>query len=254
MKKRLTIDLIYNLVLAGLLSCMLPGCENDTVYPLSTTSTLKINVSNTVNGTSLQLGQMAYTNVSGNNYQVDLLRYYLSNFSLVKSDSNYYNLRNYDLIDAENAESCKITGDNVPNGKYTYLCFYVGVDSTHNNSIDQTGDLDPLYGMFWPWNTGYIFFKHEGYYVDSLGSTNNLLFHYGTAPALVTVAIPVNIELSGSTCSIDLQFDLNSVYNTPTPIDFNVDNYHQSASGSERDWIETMKQNLSTAFTITAVH
>lgn len=239
--------LVSMVVVMGLLQ----ACKKDDTPTVSNSLTLRIR--NTVDGQPLQLGQMTYTNVSGNTYQVDLLRYYMSNVTLLRQDGSGFNIGNYDLINAEDASSCVISGSNIPNGSYDSLRFYLGVDSTRNNDLAQTGDLDPSYGMYWPWNTGYIFFKHEGYYLDTAGATQDLLLHYGTSVALVTVTLPANVVFNNQSRTIDVDFNLNDVYNQPVPIDFNVDNYHQSSSGNERNWIENMKLNFGTAFSVTGI-
>ncbi|MFZ9029152.1 MAG: MbnP family protein [Crocinitomicaceae bacterium] len=40
--------------------------------------------------------------------------------------------------------------------------FLVGTDSTLNTAGILEGDLDPIKGMYWAWNTGYINLKLEG--------------------------------------------------------------------------------------------
>jgi hypothetical protein len=242
------------LLFACLLAAVNTGCKEENVEPPATSGSISFQFTNTVGAAPVQLGQLTYTNAMGNTWQVDLLKYYISNITLVKSDGTEHNIGNYDLIDEEQPDSKTIQSTGIPNGTYTSLRFHVGIDSARNNSLDQSGDLDPSYGMFWPWNTGYIFFKHEGYYIDSSGSVQPLLFHYGTDLSLVTVLLPVNITVNGNSKTIDLDFDLQALYDTPNAIDFNVDNYHQSTFGAERSWIEAMKQNLAGSFRVTAVH
>jgi hypothetical protein len=234
-------------------AALVSGCKDETVDPPPSSGTITFKFRNTVGSAPVQLGQMVYNNAAGNSWQIDLLKYYVSNITLVKGDGTTHNIGNYDLIDEELPESKTIASSGVPNGTYNTLRFYLGVDSARNNNLDQSGDLDPSYGMFWPWNTGYIFFKHEGYYLDTAGSIQPLLFHYGTDLSLVTVELPVSITVNGGSKTVDLDFDLQSAYDSPNPIDFNVDNYHQSTFGAERSWIEAMKQNLATAFRITRV-
>lgn len=243
------------LLFLSFFTSILAACtKNQDENPVPSNGVINFRFSNVVGTDPLQLGQLVYANAAGNLWQADLLKYYVSNVTLVRSDSSTHDLGNYDLIDEEVPESKSFQSTAVPNGTYTALRFLVGIDSARNNDLDQSGDLDPSYGMFWPWNTGYIFFKHEGYYQDSSGAIQPLLFHYGTDLSLVTVELPVNLTVRGNQKSIDIAFDLQSLYNSPNIIDFNVDNYHQSTFGSERSWIEAMKQNLSAAFRITAVN
>ena len=41
---------------------------------------------------------------------------------------------------------------------------HLGTDSSTNVSGNLDGDLDPINGMYWAWNSGYINFKLEGYW------------------------------------------------------------------------------------------
>ncbi len=59
------------------------------------------------------------------------------------------------------------------------LSFTIGVDSLYNVSGVQTGDLDPVKGMFWTWNSGYIMAKLEGTSPVSSQPNNNFEFHIG---------------------------------------------------------------------------
>lgn len=61
--------------------------------------------------------------------------------------------------------------DNEPRGEITSISFIVGTDSSTNVSGALDGDLDPIKGMYWAWNTGYINFKLEG-------TLNKLNFEY----------------------------------------------------------------------------
>ncbi|MFM2207816.1 MAG: hypothetical protein RL213_1791 [Bacteroidota bacterium] len=241
------------IVLSALAAILLPGCREEQDEPVPTNGVVHFRITNMVGNDTLRLSQLSYTNAAGNTWQVDLLKYYVSNITLVKDNGTLHNLKNYDLVDEELPESKIIGGNEIPVGRYSSLRFYVGVDSTRNNSLDQSGDLDPSYGMFWPWNTGYIFFKHEGFYMDTTGALQALLFHYGTDLSLVSVEIPVELNITGGSKTVDIAFDLQSLYDSPNIIDFNVDNYHQSTFGSERSWIEAMKQNLAASFRVTSI-
>ncbi|MFM7217567.1 MAG: MbnP family protein [Bacteroidota bacterium] len=232
-----------------LLACF-AGCKKDE----KTTGQVSFTISNKVDSLNLQLGQMAYTTSEGNTYQVDLLKYYITNFTFLRADGSTYNAKNYDLIDAENPASWNIQLSGIPNGTYTGLRFYLGVDSTKNFVLDQTGDLDPANNMFWTWSTGYIFFKHEGFFINSNGLQQTLRLHYGGPVALSTIEVPVAFIVDADQKHIDMTFNLNALYNSPTPIDLDVDYDHQSALANERTWLATMNQNFTTAFTITGVH
>ncbi len=123
-----------------------------------------------------------YVNSSGETFKVSKFTYYISNVSLTKTDGKVFTVAqddSYFLIKEDVATSQKVELKNVPEGDYKSISFIVGVDSVRNCSpIDKrTGALDIANGMYWIWNTGYIFSKLEG---SSAVATNNIIeFHLG---------------------------------------------------------------------------
>ena len=99
----------------------------------------------------------------GDSLKFDKFKYYLTNVQLKKSDGTWWkDIESYYLVDLSLLNGNIITIDNVPNGTYTEMKYVLGVDSARNNSGAQTGVLSVANGMFWSWNTGYIFLKAEG--------------------------------------------------------------------------------------------
>jgi hypothetical protein len=95
-------------------------------------------------------GATNYVNATGETFNVELFKYYVSNVKLIKDDGTKYELPNtYFLIDANDTNSLKVNLANIPGGKYTGIEYLIGVDSTRNVSGSQTGALDPANGMFW---------------------------------------------------------------------------------------------------------
>lgn len=63
----------------------------------------------------------------------------------------------YHMVDAEDTASWSVS---MPRSDPPY--FLLGVDSLTNVSGAFGGDLDPIKGMYWAWNSGYINLKLEG--------------------------------------------------------------------------------------------
>lgn len=209
---------------------------------------VRVNILNKIGQDSIQFGAIRYVNAVGNRFSVSMLKYYISNFSFVKADGTVINMGNHKLIDASDPTNATFTLDSLPNGEYTSVRFLLGVDSAHNHSGAQEGDLDPVKGMIWTWNTGYIFFKHEGNYIDANGDTKTIVFHLGTDEALTPIAIPLSLNVRGNSKTITIAFNLASAYTSPADINFNVDNNHMSTARSDIPWIGAMSSNLSNAF------
>lgn len=248
---------IQLLSLAIMASLFFASCKKKTDDPPATTPTsanVTIMVSNEVDGQPLELGQMKYTNARGNQYRVDLMKYYMSDMTLV-GDSNEVIINRSDLIDASDVSTCEVDGKKIPNGAYKRIKFGIGVPQSHNHSGTYEGDLDPMYGMIWDWNTGYVFFKHEGQYMKAPSDSELLIFHYATDRAYMVVDIPLSSPLvvNSKDKKIFMKFNLNALYSSPNTIDFDIDNLRQSSNSADYTWMDNIKANFANAFTVSKV-
>jgi hypothetical protein len=211
---------------------------------------VSIYFANEVDGQALELGLMKYTNAAGNPYQVNLLKYYVTNVILVKADNTEVKINNYDLIDASEPSTCMVNAPAIPNGTYTKIKFNIGIPVDRNHNGAQDGDLDPVMGMIWDWNTGYVFFKHEGKYKNTSGVEKNMAFHFATDRALTSIEVPITSDLvvNGADRKLKLKFNLNNLYTTPTNVDFNIDNSRQSSTAADYPWIDNLKLSFADAF------
>ncbi|TAH01348.1 MAG: hypothetical protein EAZ17_04925 [Sphingobacteriales bacterium] len=155
----------------------LSSCQKDSSDETGTSS-LKVTFRILNNGEPLNTSE-TYLNFSGEQYRVDVFKFYVSNVKLRTSDNRVSEEKeSYHLVDLANAESRELTLT-MNNGSYQQLEFTLGVDSLRNVSGAQTGALDPMLGMFWTWNSGYIFAKLEGQSPQSTALQQNFTYHIG---------------------------------------------------------------------------
>lgn len=153
-----------------------------------------------------------YKNGSGESFKISKFSFYISQPELVKrtGEPSTEN-RNYHLIDLYDLASQTFSTD-MKKGVYDSIRFTIGVDSTHNVSGAQTGALDPVNGMFWTWNTGYIFAKLEGRSPESTAPNQRITYHIGGFKtgenAIRTISIPLSIDVE-KTAEIMLSADLS---------------------------------------------
>lgn len=141
--------------------------------------TLRLSFKSVVNGAPLNLNTSSYTNAAGEAFTVSTFKYYISNITLTKLDGSELKLPDaYYLIDESKPASQSILIP-APRGGYKGFSFLLGVDSVRNVSGAQTGALDPVNGMFWSWNSGYIMAKMEGTSPASAAAGQSLTFHIG---------------------------------------------------------------------------
>jgi hypothetical protein len=112
----------------------------------------------------------------GNWFQFESLRFYISAVSISGEKSTWKDSQSVHLIDLEDSSSLFISHE-AKNGNR--LNFNIGLDSATNVSGTLDGDLDPIKGMYWAWNTGYINFKLEGFSSESILPDKHFEFHLG---------------------------------------------------------------------------
>ncbi len=190
-------------------------------------NTVILNFENYVGAEELVLDTPIYRNSLNQGFDVSKLRYYVSNISLVNSTGKDFSLDEYFLVDEDKKNSGKILLPDVEQGEYTALSFILGVDSIHNCSGIQSGALDPVNGMFWAWNTGYIFLKLEGHSPDSKSHGNFFEYHIGgyrnpvncIRRITLVFAKPLRIE-GGGNRTIHVKSDISEILKNPESIDF----------------------------------
>ena len=156
--------------------------------------TLQLN--HVVKGSPVHLGNTSYENAAGDTFHITAFKYYLSNFSFTNITGQKIIAAKECFLVSEDSSASKIIHLNVPEGRYKSISFMIGVDSLLNCSGAQSGSLDPVYGMFWTWNSGYISVKLEGSSPSSHLPGHMIEFHIGgyRAPHItqrsVTVFLP----------------------------------------------------------------
>lgn len=154
-----------------------------------------------------------YTNNFGEKFSVSQFKYYVSNIVLkdsITGQSQSY-LKEYFLIKDDDASSKSISFTTHLKHIHT-IEFFVGVDSIKNVTGVQTGSLDPLNGMFWIWNTGYVFAKLEGNSPVAKTPGKKISYHVGgykqNENALRKVSLHTNIVVSDHQLAINIKADI----------------------------------------------
>ncbi|HEX5669654.1 MAG TPA: MbnP family protein [Chitinophagaceae bacterium] len=153
-----------------------------------------------------------YTNNSGEKFKISTFKFYVSMIEAVNSSNNIRatETESYHLVDLSDPATHQFTVS-LKNGIYDKLNFIIGVDSVRNVSGAQTGALDPIHGMFWTWNTGYIFAKLEGKSPSSTAPFQMFTYHIGGFKtgenAIRTISLPAQIQI-GKTNELVINTDV----------------------------------------------
>lgn len=223
---------------ATLLTC----CDENDVLP-GETGSLRIEFDNYAGDQNLEFDK-DYVNASGETFRVTKLNYYISNIRLrtmsggeyvVPQDSSYF------LVMEDQPETQSITLRGIPADDYNAITFIIGVDSLRS-TMDVSrrfGVLDPAQGhdgMYWTWNSGYIFFKMEGTSPSAPAEQDNKFYYhiggYGgyDSPTLnnireATVSMgSARAEVRADKVpAVHLHVDVLELFNGPTP--FKIEDY-----------------------------
>ena len=158
---------LISFIFIPLISVLLLSCDDDD--SLEGTGTVTIEFDNRIGEEQLELNTN-YVNASGETFSISKLNYYISNVILTTTGGQQFVIpqdSSYFLVLEDEEASQEITLRNIPTGDYNRITFTIGVDSLRSTMdiSKRQGVLDPAQGhdgMYWTWNSGYIFFKMEG--------------------------------------------------------------------------------------------
>ena len=260
---------LYHIFLSALLTITFVSCSDDDGEQMSE---IEIEFDNVVGEDDLTLNtnDEPYTNTAGESYKVNALRYYISKIKLKTNDGRTHTdevasdgSKGYYLIDESEDESHHITLENVPPADYSEITFTIGVDANQVTEGAQTGALDPAEGMFWSWNSGYIFMMFEGESEDSSDPDKAVLYHVGGYKSDASVPNLANnirtktlstgdepaMVRSAKTPEVHIIVDVNKFFDSPNEISFAETPVQHSPADNTK-----VADNYVNAFVIDHVH
>jgi hypothetical protein len=168
---------------------------------------------------TLQLNETTYHNALGEPFTVNKFKYYISNIvirdSAGKKGKSYPGLF---LIDESNPSSKGFFIGPQPEFGIGSIEFTIGVDSIYNMNGVQSGALDPLNGMFWTWNSGYVFAKLEGQSDSSNAPFHQFMFDVGGYKKGQNAARKVNLDFIPDRLNMPIQVDVLKWFNSTSNI------------------------------------
>lgn len=249
----------------------LHSCKKDEVSNLTPTTTGQI-----ILDFDPRFGEFAfdfdvnYVLDNGEVVKFSEFKYFVSNIEFVKDEKVVYKVpqnESYFFINNKKLESRKVLLSNVPVDEYTEIRFIVGVDSLMNtkdmadrpSSLDVGGNAE---GMYWSWNSGYIFLKVDGIHTPNEGDPIPLKYHIGGFGGYNTPSInniknvsisranfaPIPVR-SDKVSDVHIMVDLKKMFEQPTP--FSVKEYPEVMLS---EFSKTVANNYATMFRLDHVH
>lgn len=234
-------SLLITLMTAGILVGGFLACQTNDL-PAVQSGSFVLTFDNMVGSEDLKLNTGTYTNSTGEQFSVSLLNYFVSNIRLKRADGSEYVVpqdSSYFLVKETDTASQRVVLNQVPAGDYVGVSFLIGVDSLRSTmGIDRRkGVLEPAGahngGMYWDWNSGYIFFKLEGTSPQApTGPTGGkgFIYHVGffggyetkTINNLRTATLSFGSDVAqvapAKTPSVTIKADVLNVFNGREPV------------------------------------
>jgi hypothetical protein len=157
------------LLILTVMGLVFTSCEKD--KPIATdidkpiATDITINFTHTVDGSDLITNSMIYTNEAGEDYDIQTLKYLISDITLHAEDGSSLQLDAVHFIDISDESTFSFTYNDVPNDNYTSISFDMGLDTAKNiNNLYINESYHSA--MAWPETNGggYHYMKLEGAY------------------------------------------------------------------------------------------
>ena len=142
-------------------------------------------------------------------YKIDEFRFYISKVKFIlRNGESIHDLAQAHLLQIDEKKIPGVVFSQIERERIASIQLTIGTDSLMNVSGILDGDLDPILGMYWAWNTGYINTKIEG----SLTQNNqNTQFEYhigGYLPPFQT-SHEITLDVSKTNADINIRIDLD---------------------------------------------
>ncbi|SFD19769.1 MbnP family protein [Algibacter pectinivorans] len=262
---------ILKYTLGLLLSIFIASCssdDHDTMEDLTgQTGSLILKFDNGIGNQDFIFGT-TYTNFKGETYQLETLKYLISNVRLTDNQGNTYTYpeeENIFIVSEANGNAAGeiyITLNNIDAANYTHVTFGIGVDQErYASGADGQGDFLTTAqdeGMMWSWATGYRFMRLDGTYSSPTKTNAALNIHMGSVGTSVdnyketTLAFPNEVLVrEAKEPSVHIKADIAQVFDGLTSVSFDA-GYAQVHT----DEITTgvIATNMSGIFSVHHVH
>ena len=212
--------------------------------------------------TPLTFDALVLTNATGQPWSVTRLDFLISHPALRQRNGEWIEPSEGFAYISAREHRLRFTTGGVPPGAYDRIRFHVGLPPAENHAqpagIPASSPLNPnLNGLHWNWQGGYVFLALEGNWRDTAtpGTTSTDVrgysFHLATDPLLMTVELPMPLELSADG-EIRLGLDIARILSGPQVASFNPDSI-STHSRTNDALAPQLRRNVEAAFSVESV-
>lgn len=160
----------------------------------------------------ISLNKDYYYSSSTDSFKIIVLKFYISNLCFYNKNKLVWCEKNSaHLVDVNTKGFFTV---NMPNQlNIDKVSYDLGIDSVTNTSGALDGDLDPMLGMYWTWQSGYINLKFEGLYNYSVKQQQPFEFHIGGYNGEDNALQHLYFDVDTVQNKLSFNFNLDSILN-----------------------------------------
>ncbi len=203
------------------------SCKKKTQGTLINHGKIVVAVTHQVDGAPVVFDTAVFTNAAANQYSIEKLEYYLSDFRIYKNSQLCYSGTEIVLVNGRDSGTFTFNispSSGLASGIYDSVAFTIGVSSVLNVSYGLPNTLDNM-DMAWPdvMGGGYHFFKLEGHYKNA-GLLAGYAMHLGQNGYQVNAGMhcSINIKPTGD-ATLNMIMNVNEWFRNPANYNFNTD-------------------------------
>jgi cytochrome c peroxidase len=204
------------------------------------------------NGTPLAFDALKYQTAGGQKISVSRLDFLASEIALRRADGIWIGQTNWFAHVSARDGKTNFSLENIPAGNYDRVRFQIGL-SPQINHADATQwpaqhPLNPdVNHLYWGWSREYIFLALEGGWQNG-GSESGFSFHLATDRELMTIELPVALDLNSSR-EIQVALDIAKNFSAPNKIELS-ETINATHSRTNDSLADRLRQNIEAAFTV----
>lgn len=150
-----------------------------------------------------------FNQIISDSFQLNTLSCYVGHIEFLKNQKVVKRFDTYHLLTLNDPSNTSITLNQFNNQGVDAIRMIIGVDSATVEKGVLTGDLDPINGHFWTWQSGYIHLKLEGEIIRNHFEKKSFSYHIGgaTAPTNTLQKVTFPIIKQGNQLIVELAID-----------------------------------------------
>ena len=199
--------------------------------------TIEIAFTHTVVGAPVQLNQLIYTNTAGNHYQINEVKYFISNIILIDTEGKPTVVTQDDgihYVDLSSEKTLRWQIEEVPPKNYTAISFVFGLDEKDNQSNRFVNPPECNFSWSEHLGGGYHYMQINGKFLNKDDNLQNMNIHTGIGQlynennkitAFVhnyfTVTLPVLFSVTeNNTTPLTINMEIQRWFDTPNLYNF----------------------------------